>query len=154
MKILGIDPGLNITGFGIIEVTEGNFKCLDFGFVRTSSKNCLSERLLKIHSYIEELLLKFDISEASCESLFIRKNVKSIILMAHARGVIFERLGKNKIKVFEYSPREIKNAVTGNGNASKEQVKFMIRNILHIDDDISYDVSDALAASVAHINKR
>lgn len=154
MIVLGIDPGLTITGYGMIRRERDNIICLKHGIIKTNPKETLAERLKYIGDSIEEILLKNKIEIAVCESLFFGKNAKSIILMAHARGMIFGMISKGNIPVFELTPREIKRSLTGNGNAAKEQVKYMVCNLLNIEDLKYLDESDALAAAISYSYKK
>jgi len=152
--VLGIDPGLTITGYGIVQSDGDKIFCIKHGIIKTKPKETLAQRLKYIGDSIEEIVSENNIDFAVCESLFLGKNVKSIILMAHARGIIFGMISKRDIPVYEFSPREIKRSLTGNGNAAKEQVKYMVCNLLSINDIKYLDETDALAAAISYCNKR
>jgi len=152
VKILGIDPGLQITGFGIIEVTDGNKpKLLTFGHVRTSASHALSKRVFKVYSEISALLNEFNPDVMAMESVFYAQNVKTAITMGHVRGAVMVAAEATGIPVFEYAPREIKMSVVGNGAASKSQVQFMVKHLLNLKQDIEpIDASDALAVALCY----
>jgi crossover junction endodeoxyribonuclease RuvC len=152
LKILGIDPGLNVTGYGFVRIAEGNVPQLFvYGCVRSSAKKSLAERLYKIHREVKALILEHDPDVMAMESIFYAKNVKTAITMGHVRGAVMVAAMEQNIPVVEYSPREIKLAVTGNGAASKDQVNFMVQKILRFSEPIEpADASDALAAAICH----
>lgn len=152
MKILGIDPGLNITGYGFVQIAEAKVPQLFiYGCVRTNAKNTLAERLYKIHKEVRDLIIKHAPDVMVMESIFYAKNVKTAITMGHVRGAIMVAAIEQNVPVMEYSPREIKMAVTGNGAASKDQVNFMVQKILTTSEPIEpADASDALAAAICH----
>ena len=149
-RILGIDPGLNVTGYGIIEIAENEEPQLFvYGHIRTNVKNSLSDRLYKIYHELNELISENKPDYVAIEGIFYAENVKTAIIMGHARGAAIVAAMNNKAKVREYSPREIKMSVVGNGAAAKSQVKFMVCNLLNIQEDIEPDdASDALAVAL------
>ena len=152
MNILGIDPGLGTTGYGIISNQNNDMQLLDFGTITTSPKDNLSKRLKIIFDSISELILKYKPTIFSIEEIFYSNNVKSSLLLGHARGVAIAAAATNNIIVYEYSAKKIKQALTGNGNAHKEQVKFMVKNLLKLKDaPKSNDASDALAIAICYI---
>lgn len=150
--ILGIDPGLNITGYGIIKIAEGQTPQLfTYGHIRTSVKKSLAERLEKIFSELQEVIDQHQPEQVAIESIFYADNVKTAIVMGHARGAAIVAAQKSGASVFEYAPREIKMSVVGNGGAVKSQVKFMVRSILKLRQNIEPDdASDALAVAISH----
>ncbi len=152
MKILGIDPGLNITGYGLIQIAEVPVPQLFmYGCVRTKAKQPLAERLFKIHTEIKDLITEHKPDVLVMEDIFYAKNIKTAITMGHVRGAVMVAAMDRGISVVEYSPREIKLSVTGNGGASKDQVNFMVQRILKVAEPITpADASDALAAAICH----
>ncbi|HHE55654.1 MAG TPA: crossover junction endodeoxyribonuclease RuvC [Caldithrix abyssi] len=152
IKILGIDPGLQITGFGIIEINEVDEpKLLTYGHVRTSANKSLSKRVFKIYSEISALLKETAPDVMAMESVFYAKNVKTAISMGHVRGAVMVAAEAYGISVFEYAPKEIKMSVVGNGAASKSQVQFMVKHLLKLKQNIEpVDASDALAAALCY----
>ena len=152
MNILGIDPGLGNTGYGIISDNAQIIDLVDYGVIKTSPKDSLSKRLKIIFDYISELIIKYKPSIFSIEEIFYSNNVKSSLLLGHARGVAIAAAATNDIIVYEYSAKKIKQSLTGNGNAHKEQVKFMVKNLLKLQEaPKSNDASDALAIAICYI---
>ena len=154
-RILGIDPGTQITGTGIIEIgATGELKHCYHGCIKTKRAASLSFRLKQIYSGLLEIMEKYHPDEVALEDIFYSENIKTAIVMGHARGVALLAPMHKGINPAEYSPREVKMAVVGNGGASKNQVKFMVENILNLDDKIeSQDAADALAVALCHIHR-
>ena len=151
MKIIGIDPGLSCTGFGIIEVLENNKNIIDYGVVKTDSKDPLCERLKVLYEDLEYIIKKYKPTVMSIEQIFYGKNVKSALLLGHARGVPMLLSAIYNLPLYEFSPRRIKQSLTGNGNSTKEQVQFMVKKILLMDElPQPIDASDALAIAVCY----
>ena len=151
MKIIGIDPGLSCTGFGIIEVLENNKNIIDYGVVKTDSKDPLCERLKVLYEDLEYIIKKYKPTVMSIEQIFYGKNVKSALLLGHARGVPMLLSAIYNLPLYEFSPRRIKQSLTGNGNSTKEQVQFMVKKILSMDElPQPIDASDALAIAVCY----
>ena len=150
MKVLGIDPGLSATGFGLI---DGDLKVLDYGVVKTR-KGDLGERLSEIYDAVEELLETHRPSWAVLESVIYHKNVNSALLLGAARGVTLLALHRKKIRIAEFSPTAVKLAVTGNGRASKGQVAYMVRKIFGLEEsDLQDHITDALAVALTLVLK-
>ena len=152
LTILGIDPGLNITGYGIIRIAEDNKpRLFTYGHIHTNANKKLSERLYKIHQELSLVIEKYAPDEIAIENIFYAENVKTAIIMGHARGAAIIAAMKHGVDVDEYSPREVKMSVVGTGGAVKSQVNFMVRNLLQIRDQIEPDdASDALAVAICH----
>jgi crossover junction endodeoxyribonuclease RuvC len=150
MKILGIDPGLNITGYGIIEIAgESNPQLFAYGHIRTPGSRELAQRLHHIYTELNRIIQEDKPDIVAIESIFYAENVKTAIVMGHARGVAIVAAMNNAAEVREFSPREIKMSVVGNGAAVKEQVKFMVRQILRVREEIQPDdASDAIAVAL------
>lgn len=155
MIILGIDPGLINTGYGVIQITgSNNLQAIDFGTISPDKKEKLSYRLKTIYDDLSLIIKKYSPNILSIEEVFFGKNVKSALLLGHARGVSMLCASNNNIPVFEYSPRKIKQSITGNGNADKSQVKFMVTRELNLKNlDFPDDASDALATALCHNNQ-
>ena len=150
-KIIGIDPGLNNTGWGIISVDDNNNVYLVAnGNISTNSKNSTSNRLKKIHTEFLNILNEYQIDSASMEEVFINKNPRSSISLCHARGALMLTLSTANVQVFEYSTNYVKKSITGNGHAKKEQVHFMVEKILNVKLSGTYDISDAIAVALCH----
>lgn len=157
MVILGIDPGTNFTGFGIINVNKNQFTRVINGLIKLPSNKSLTEKLEIIYDELDKLIKTYKPDEFAIETAFYGKNVQSAMKIGYARGVSLLAAIHNKIPTNEYSPREIKKSVVGNGAASKQQVSFMIKNLLGLKNvKMKYDESDALAIALCHafsINK-
>jgi crossover junction endodeoxyribonuclease RuvC len=151
MRILGIDPGTGILGFGVIEITRGKPKLIDAGVIRTPVHQPLAERLVTIHDELTELMDMYELYAMSVEKLFFAKNVTTAISVSHARGVVLLLGQQRKIPIFEYTPMQIKQAVTGYGKADKKQVQEMVRIMLGLSEvPKPDDCADALAAALTH----
>ena len=151
MIILGVDPGTIITGFGIIDSVKKEISYKESGIIKPSPKDDLPNKLKFIYQELNLLIKKFNPDVFCVETAFYGKNVQSAMKIGYVRGVAMLVAANNNIVSAEYSPREIKKAVVGNGAASKEQVEYMIRNLLSLKKEkIKYDETDALAAAVCH----
>jgi crossover junction endodeoxyribonuclease RuvC len=153
MKILGVDPGLNITGYAVVEKTNKGLKILEAGFVQTSSKEKLQKRLDKIHRSLSELIQIFKPEALALEKLYAHyRHPVTASLLGHARGVISLLAAEEKIPLFEYASTRVKKSITGKGHASKDQIQRMIAHTLGIKAQIKQDTADALAIALTHIN--
>jgi len=149
--ILGIDPGTLLMGYGIIEVTGSDVKMKVMHALRLTSQKDNYQRLQLIHSKVEELIKKFKPHEFAIEAPFFGKNVQSMLKLGRAQGVAIAAAINAGLPVTEYSPKKVKQSVTGNGNADKEQVWKMLRQLLSLKEEpSSYDATDALAVAVCH----
>lgn len=154
MIVLGIDPGLNRMGYGLIEVNREVPKAIDFGIIKTSPDEKLHIRLNKIHMDIQSIIKQNSPSVIVVENVFYAKNVNSMMKLSHARGMALLCAAQKDVPLYEYSPRKIKQAVTGNGNASKDQVGYMVEKILNLENvKMSSDASDALAIALCHLQQ-
>ncbi len=151
MTILGIDPGYAIVGYGIIESENGKIRPLDYGAIETQAKLPTAERLLMIEQKTNELLREVKPDEIAIEELFFNTNITTGIKVAQARGVVLLSCAKLCEKLYEYTPLQIKSTVTGNGNANKTQVQFMVKSLLRLRETPKPDdAADALAAAICH----
>lgn len=151
MIIFGVDPGTIITGYGIIKSFKNEITHLRSGIIKPYPKEELSEKLKYIYSQLNLEVLKYKPDIFCIETAFYGKNVQSAMKIGYVRGVAMLVASINNIICVEYSPREIKKAVVGNGSASKEQVQYMIKNLLNLDDSkLKFDETDALAVSICH----
>ena len=152
MRILGIDPGTGICGFGVIEVKKtGRAKMIDNGVIATPPHTPLSERLLDIYESMHEIIKLNKPDCVSIEKLFFTKNVTTGISVAEARGVVLLVCKQHELPTFEYTPNEIKKTITGYGSADKKQMQEMVK--LHLDLTSvpkPDDAADALAAAITH----
>ena len=152
MIVLGIDPGLGNTGYGIISIKNNDFLIVDYGVIKTNTKDQLADRLKIIFNGINNLIKENNPSIFSIEEIFYSNNVKSSLLLGHARGAAIAAASTNDVLVYEYSARKIKQSLTGNGNAHKDQVRFMVKNLLKMDTiPKSDDASDALAIALCYL---
>ena len=152
--IIGIDPGIADTGFGVIEKDfSGNLKCIDYGSIKTSPKNEFSERLLILNKELNNLIKKYKPKLIAVEQLFFCKNVKTALAVGQARGVILFTLQKNKVPFIEFTPLQVKQAVSTYGKASKLQVQKMVKLILNLKEiPKPDDAADALAIAICAVN--
>jgi crossover junction endodeoxyribonuclease RuvC len=154
-RILGIDPGSQITGLGIIDISEKrDVNLCYYGCVRTSRGKPLSHRLNQIYTGLTDIITQYQPGFVAVEDIFYSENVKTAIVMGQARGIALLAPMNLGLPPAEYSPREVKLAVVGRGNASKDQVHFMVKNILRLKEDIRPDdASDALAVALCHYHR-
>ena len=152
MIILGVDPGSHATGYGVIS-TGPVVRMLGGGVIRAARNAPLADRLLAIYTELTEVIDRFNPTGMAVEDLFNAKNARSSLILGHARGVILLAGATAGIAVAEYAPREVKKALTGNGAASKEQVRFMVMRLLAISDPPPLDQSDALAVALAYAGR-
>lgn len=152
MRIIGIDPGSVSTGFGVIDYDRGRLTLVDHGSINTKRGAELAERLAHIHEGLLAVIARTRPAAAAVETPFAGNNVKSLIQLAHARGVILLAARSAQLDVFEYAPRSVKSAVVGYGAAEKEQVAKMVRMLLPgcATLKMSADASDALAIAICH----
>ena len=152
MRILGVDPGSITTGFGVIDCERGRLALVEQGSITTARGAELADRLCRIHEQIAIVIARNAPEAVAVEAPFGGANVKSLIQLAHARGVILLAARSAGLEVFEYSPRSVKSAVVGFGGAEKEQVAKMVRMLIpavaHL--VMSADASDALAVAICH----
>ena len=150
--ILGIDPGTLIMGFGIVKISGSAISLLEMGVLKLSSKQNNYERLKLIHQKVEELISSYSPNEFAIEAPFFGKNVQSMLKLGRAQGVAIAAAMSASISVTEYSPKKIKQSITGNGNADKEQVWKMLQQLLELKNKTikHFDASDALAVAVCH----
>ena len=152
MKVLGIDPGSRITGYGVVEKQKNGLIALLQGEIRSASPGSLSSFMVTIYDQLLEVIDGIEPDAMAIEDIFYGKNVKSLMKQAHVRGVAILAGAMRHIPVFEYSPLEIKQAVVGYGRAEKSQVQKMVTTILHLSTIPPADAADALAAAICHIN--
>lgn len=157
MRILGIDPGYGIVGYGIIDFEKSKYAVVDYGTIQTPKDESVPQRLAYIYQALEEIINHFKPDNIAVEEIFYFKNQTTIIPVAEARGVILLACTKFCGHLFEYTPLQIKQALTGQGRAEKQQVQFMVKNILKLDKiPKPDDAADALAVAICHsqINPR
>ncbi|KXS50554.1 Holliday junction endonuclease RuvC [Halanaerobium congolense] len=151
LRILGIDPGLATIGYALVDKKTNHFEVLEYGVIKTSADKEDIERLEIIHRNIEALIKEFKPEQMAVEELFFNKNVKTAIAVGQARGVILLAGSQAGIKVAEYTPLQIKQAVVGYGRADKKQVQLMVKSLLNLSEiPKPDDAADALAISICH----
>ncbi len=152
MRILGIDPGTNVLGFAVVEADASRLKVLELDVFRLPKHLAHHDKLHRIFVRIQQIIDQYQPREMAIEAPFYGKNVQSMLKLGRAQGVAIAAALQKSIEVQEYSPKKIKVAVTGNGNASKEQVAAMVRQlIVDVDIDLSLlDATDALATAICH----
>ncbi|MFL3027295.1 MAG: crossover junction endodeoxyribonuclease RuvC [Candidatus Neomarinimicrobiota bacterium] len=154
MRVIGVDPGIVVTGFGIIDKKNNNIIAHSYGTVKPPKTMSLSDRLGYLYDEISSLLDKYKPNMLAVEDTFYSKNFKSAMLLGQARGSIILAGYCANVSCIEFSPKKIKKSVVGNGNASKEQVQYMVKNILHLDKlPTPLDASDALAIGLCYLNQ-
>ena len=154
MRVIGIDPGIGITGFSIIDHSRLETSLIAYGAIRPPKKQGLEKRLFYLFNEMNQLNDKFDPDILAIEDSFYSKNVKSAMILGQARGTILLSAARASIKVAEFAPRKVKLSVCGKGSASKEQVQFMVSQILKLKDPPKpMDISDAMAVGLCLINQ-
>ena len=153
MIIIGIDPGLATVGFGVIQKEKNRITPVSYGCIRTSSEKQNPQRLLEIYDELSLLFGKYSPSEVAVEKLFFTNNITSAMGVSEARGVIFLAAQQRNIPVIEYTPKQVKQAITGSGTADKKQMQDMVKRILGLDDiPKPDDAADGLSIALCHIN--
>lgn len=151
MRILGIDPGFAITGYSVIDYNGNKFELIDSGAVTTKAKVSFPLRLTKIYDDLKDIINQYNPDAISVEELFFNQNVKTAINVAQARGVILIIGCKCNIPTFEYTPLQVKQAVTGYGRADKSQVQKMVKTILNVEEIPKLDdITDSMAVAICH----
>jgi len=153
MRIIGIDPGTAIVGYGIIDYIDKKYKVVTYGCLYTHKDLPMEKRILSIYNQLDDLLKKYSPTNMAVEDLFYFKNAKTVISVAQARGVILLCGEKNNIPQVSFTPLQIKIGITGYGRAEKKQVQLMVQRILKLDKiPQPDDAADALAIAITHIN--
>ncbi|NIT14066.1 MAG: crossover junction endodeoxyribonuclease RuvC [Candidatus Dadabacteria bacterium] len=152
MIVIGVDPGTIVSGYGIVETRNDSYYCLDAGSISQPQNRSLPYRLRFIYHKLTELIDRYSPDQMSIEDVFFSKNARSTLKLGEARGVSILAAASADIPVFEYSPTEVKSAITGNGRASKTDVQKMISTMLNMNGFDKSDTSDALAIAICHIN--
>ena len=154
MRILGLDPSISSTGWGIIDVEGNRLSYIADGFIPTPTKMPLSSRLHIIYTELQKVIETYKPDEASIEVTFLNKNPETSLKLSMARGVVFLMPSIHNIPLFEYEPNKIKKALTGVGRAEKSQVEAMVKILLPGCQPKNKDASDALAIAITHCNLR
>jgi len=155
MRVLGIDPSSQSTGFGVIEFSKNTYKVLAYGIIRPQRRLLFQDKLNEIRLGVEKLIKIHRPEEIAIENPFYAQNIKTAIALGQVRGAILVAIAGSKCALSEYSPLEIKKSVTGYGQADKNQVKSMVKTLLHLSGhNLEEDASDALACAFCHLNTR
>lgn len=153
--ILGIDPGIADTGYGVIKAEGTKVTCLTYGSIKTKASDDLVTRLEILHRELDKIIKKYQPGLAAIEQLFFNKNVRTALIVGQARGVVLLTLKQNKLPVFDVTPSQVKQAVTAYGQASKAQVQKMVKLILNLRElPQPDDAADALAVAICAVNSR
>ena len=153
MLVIGIDPGTARTGYGLVQVTpSGALELISCGVISTPAKQPMAQRLIQLHEELQALILEYKPATGAVEQLFFQKNVSTAISVGQARGVVLLTLASAGLSVDEYSPQDVKQAVTGYGAADKTQMQRMVKTLLKMDTlPKPDDAADALAVAICHI---
>ena len=154
MRILGIDPGTRITGYGIIDVEGNRLRHVDNGIVKTRSSDPLPVSLKAIYDGLTVVLKEFSPETVAIEQVFLAKNPKAALNLGHARGTADKASVNLNLEVHEYSALQVKSAVVGYGHAAKQQVQHMVKTLLNLPEVAQEDAADALAVAICHANSR
>ncbi len=154
MLVIGIDPGTAITGYGLVRGEPGGaLEAVDWGVILTPAKTPIAERLDQIYTSLNEILKEHQPEEAAVEAIFFQKNVKTAMSVGQARGVVLLALQRAGLAASDYSPNEIKQAVSGYGGADKQQVQSMVKALLNLKETPKPDdAADALAVAICHLH--
>ena len=152
MRVLGVDPGSRVTGYGLVEKRNNQMTYIHSGCIRSPGNVPFPQRIHHIFNGIVEIVERYRPQEMAIEDIFYAKNVQSSLKLGHARGAVLVAAVQCNARIFEYSPLEIKKSVVGYGNATKEQVRFMVQIILKLKDHLNLDAADALAVAICHMN--
>jgi crossover junction endodeoxyribonuclease RuvC len=154
LSVLGIDPGLTVSGFGILEYMDRHTRVVAYGTVKTPAGYTLPEKLKNIYESANKLIEKYNPGVLAIEDTFYHKNVRSALVLGQVKGIWILAAAMHSIPSKEYAPRKVKNSVTGNGNATKVQVQFMLKKIFDMGKkSIPLDASDALAVAYCCISQ-
>jgi crossover junction endodeoxyribonuclease RuvC len=155
VRVIGVDPGSRVTGYGVIEFDGGSITALDYGSIKTSPASPLSKRYARIYDALQGVISRYLPQEMAVETPFYCKNVSSAFKLSQVRGVILLAGSKANLDIYEYSPRKVKQAVVGRGAAAKRQIQSMVAHLLSLrEPPRSEDASDALAVAICHVHSR
>ena len=152
-RIISIDPGINITGFSILDFQKSNIQLAAYGVIKPDKKDRLEKRLLHLHEETYLLINKFSPSIMAIEDTFYSKNIKSAVVLGQSRASMMLAGAKLNLDIFHFAPRKVKQSLCGSGSATKEQVQFMVANILKLDVlPKPIDITDAMAVGICFVN--
>ncbi len=150
MKVLGLDPGIRKTGYGIVAINNNKLQLVDTGIIKTKDKEDISKKITYIYNEVTKIIKKFNPTEAAIEDVFMSVNIRSALILGHARGAAMIACSNNNIDIYTYEPTLVKKTIVGRGRADKTQVAFMVGQILGEKPDWPKDASDALAIAICH----
>ena len=151
MRILGIDPGFGIIGFGVIDKSNSGLQVIDYGVITTPKEMQFNERLEVIYHSMNKIIETFSPDEVAIEELYFNNNITTGIKVAEARGIILLAFQQHRLPIYEYTPQDIKLALTGTGRADKSQMQFMVKTLLHLQKvPRPDDAADAVAIALCH----
>lgn len=154
LRVLGVDPGTNTTGWGIVEKSGETVTYVKSGHINIDPKLKIPEKLHYLYENLKKVFEQYRPTALAVETAFYSKNVQSTLRLGEARGVIMLLSVERGVKVYEYSPASVKLSITGNGHASKEQIESMVRRLLRLPEIIKGDESDALAIALCHAHSK
>jgi len=153
MRVLGIDPGLSMTGWGVVNKLKDKLSLIDYGCIKTPANTPLPERLKTIHIEVKAIIEQYTPDCIAIEELFFLKAAKSVAGVGQARGAILLTVLQKNIQIFEYNPRHIKIAITGYGSADKQQMQNMVKTLLALKETPKPDdAADAIGMAICHLN--
>ncbi|MBF0140149.1 MAG: crossover junction endodeoxyribonuclease RuvC [Magnetococcales bacterium] len=153
MRVLGIDPGIAVTGWGVVESLGGKYRAVAHGCIRTNPDAGLPARLGEIVTGVNLVIAKYQPQLAAVEEIFVAQNPSSALKLGHARGAAIAAISLGGMDIFEYTALQVKKAVVGYGRAEKHQVQEMVKMLLAMSKPAPADAADALAAAVCHLNQ-
>ena len=153
MILIGIDPGSRKCGYGVLHVEKNKILAAGCGIIKLEAKGAIEDRLLYLSEELKSLVTEYKPDISAVEAIFYGKNIQTAFTLGHVRGVVVCSLRSGNIPVYSYSPREIKKAVTGNGNASKSQIEYVIQTMLNLKNPAKDDAADGLACAICLYNK-
>ena len=154
MRVLGIDPGIRTTGFGVLDSKTNKFSLVACGTINPKPSDSIPVRLNYLFEEVDEIINKFSPDVFSIEDMFYSKNVKTSMILGQARGAMIIAAAQAGLLIYEYAPKKVKMSVCGNGGASKQQVKYMVMKILSLKDiPGTMDISDAIAVGICCLNQ-
>ena len=153
VRILGVDPGSRVTGYGVVERGSGSLRCVDCGTI-SGGVGPLPDRLLGVYEGLQAVIESYRPAAVAIENAFLGRNVKAMAVMSQTRGVLVLAARRAELPLFEYAPREIKRAVVGTGRASKAQIAYMVGSLLGLTQHgLPRDATDSLAVALCHLHR-
>ncbi len=152
MRVLGIDPGISYTGWGVIEERDHSLFYLDAGIIRAGGAGDVPRALKTVHGGVDDVIRRYAPEEAAVEDVFSARNARAALILGHARGAALLALADAGVSIHEYTALEVKKALVGYGGAGKDQVKTMVRKLLQLSGECEDHCSDALAVAICHLH--